>query len=221
MAPEPIIVAAARPYPGEAVSGDAWRVDRPSGCLRIAVIDGLGHGVEAAVAANAALAALAANPDHGPAETLHACHRALHGTRGAAVAVTLIDPTAKRLTFAGVGNVDARVHQAGSEKRLSCARGIVGAVLPTIRPEELALADDWLLLVHTDGVSDRFSLDELLPCKNEIDFQALADAILARWARVTDDASVVIAATRHGPASVQSTPDSLAAPLALNGNSSG
>jgi serine phosphatase RsbU (regulator of sigma subunit) len=192
MAPVTLSVAtASRAYPGELVSGDASRVDRDGDGWRIAVIDGLGHGEGAAEAASAALASLSSQPGLDPAAALRQCHEALHGTRGAAMSIVSIDPAAGRLVFAGVGNVEARLWQAGQEKHISSARGIVGVVLPKIRPEELALAEGWRLVMHTDGVSARFNLAEL--AERDADLQALANAILDGWGRTSDDATVVVA----------------------------
>ena len=185
------VATAARAYPGEVVSGDASRVDREGGGWRIAVIDGLGHGEGAAEAASAALAALSSHPGLDPAAALRQCHQALHGTRGAAIGVASIDPAEGRLVFAGVGNVEARLWHAGQEKHVSSARGIVGVILPNIRPEELALAEGWRLVMHTDGVSSRFNLAEL--AERDADPQTLADAILSGWTRTSDDAAVVVA----------------------------
>jgi hypothetical protein len=129
------IVAAARPHPHETISGDGWGAvwSAPHIC-RIAVIDGLGHGPEAAQAAQTALDLLATHPDLAADAAMRACHRALVGTRGAAVSIVLLDLQIGTLTCAGVGNVDARLWQPGREQRLMIQRGIVGANLPTIRP---------------------------------------------------------------------------------------
>lgn len=189
------VAAAARPYPGEAVSGDAWRVDRQGEWVRIAVIDGLGHGPEAARAASAAISFLEAHADFDPAPALEGCHRALHGTRGAAIGIVMIDPPLRQLRFAGVGNIEARLWQDGQEKRFSCARGIVGVTLPRIRPDELEIEDAWRLVVHTDGVSARFRLGELL--QTHCSFQELSDAILTGWGRSADDVTVVVAGSRQ------------------------
>jgi serine phosphatase RsbU (regulator of sigma subunit) len=185
------IAAAVRAHPDESVSGDAWRVDWNEDCCRIAVIDGLGHGVEAAAAAAAALTALAGHPDLTPPAALERCHQAMRGTRGAAVGIAAIDLAARRVSFAGVGNVEARVWQSDSEKRLSSARGIVGVLLPRLRSEDVELAEGWRLALHSDGVSARFNLHELISLERNL--QSVADAILSGWGRAADDATVVLA----------------------------
>lgn len=186
------LAAANRPHPGETVSGDAWQIDRHAAIWRIAVIDGLGHGPVAAAAARAARETLAAQPSLEPADVLRLCHQALAKSRGAAISIARIDLDAGRLTYAGVGNVEARLWQGSHAERLIAFRGIVGWVLPTIRAFEFPLGDDWLLLLHTDGVSSRCE-PERLPEFPGGSPQELADAVLRTWGRDTDDATVLIA----------------------------
>jgi serine phosphatase RsbU (regulator of sigma subunit) len=192
MAPDQLLIAAAlRPHPTETVSGDAWTIDWQANGCRIAVIDGLGHGPGAASAALRAREALAAAPDLGPAEAIRLSHEALHDTRGAVIGITAIDVLTGRLSFAGVGNIEGRLISAGGTQRLSSARGIVGAMLPTIRPVELALPPEWTLVIHSDGISERFDPAQIERF-DSLDVQSVADAILTRWGRATDDASVVV-----------------------------
>jgi hypothetical protein len=140
----PVIVAAAgRPCVGEMVSGDRWTVEWSGAACRIAVIDGLGHGPLAAEAAAAAVQALKEQPELGPAEALRRCHTALRGTRGAAISVARIDPVAGSLSYAGVGNVEARLWRNGHQERPIAYRGIVGNALPTIRVFEFLLGPAW------------------------------------------------------------------------------
>ena len=191
MASFPVTVAvAARPYPGETVNGDAWQVDWHGPVCRIALVDGLGHGPQAAIAALAALAALADEPALDPVDAVHCCHDALKGTRGAALLVVSIDVSRGQLVGAGAGNVEARLCQDGEAKQLMTDRGIVGSVLPRVRPVEMALAPDWLLLMYTDGIKKRFdaaSQFEAAPDGNQ-----LAQTILNEWGRATDDATVLV-----------------------------
>ena len=128
-----IIAADGRPCRGEAVSGDGWSVDWDGTACRVAVIDGLGHGPEAARATEAAIAVLSAHPSLPADEALRRCHSALRGTRGAAISVARIEPDAGRLVYAGVGNVEARLWRDGTQDRPIAYRGIVGVTLPTIR----------------------------------------------------------------------------------------
>ena len=192
MASFPVAVAvAARPYPGEAVSGDAWQVDWHGSVCRIALVDGLGHGSQAAAAASAALAALTTEPALNPVDAVRCCHDALTSTRGAALLVASIDVSSGRLTVAGAGNIEARLCQNGGAKHLMTDRGIVGSVLPRLRPVEMALAPAWLLLMYTDGIKRRFDAQPLLEAAAGGD--GLAQAILKDWARATDDATVLVA----------------------------
>jgi serine phosphatase RsbU (regulator of sigma subunit) len=195
MGERPIIVAvAARQYPGEAVSGDAWQFDWSGSVCRIALVDGLGHGPEAAAAAAAATSHLASRPDLDPETAVRSCHSELNGTRGAARLVVRLDATQGRLTVAGVGNIEARLWQDGRAQHLLSDRGIVGVTLPRVRPLEISLEARWLLLVYTDGIRNRFDLPSLL--RESPDPNTLANTILNDWGRVTDDATVLVAQPR-------------------------
>jgi hypothetical protein len=196
------VAAASRPFPGEIENGDAWIIHRSPGRCRIALIDGLGHGPEAAAAAAVARDVLTKRQDLGPVEAVRACHVAMTGTRGAALSVVTIDVPAGQLTYAGVGNVEGILSTPERDQHLTIYRGIVGASLPTLRPFTLDLGAEWLLLLHTDGVSARFTLPEKgLPARAGL--QELADAILQTWGRATDDATVIVAspAESGGPLS--------------------
>jgi hypothetical protein len=70
-------------------------------------------------------------------------------------------------------------------------RGIIGSVIPTIRSVALPLTAAWLLVLHTDGVSSRFALEEL-PDWHHCEPQMLAETILQAWGRQTDDATVLV-----------------------------
>jgi serine phosphatase RsbU (regulator of sigma subunit) len=187
------VAGASRPYPGEAANGDAWGVHWHDDRCRIAVVDGLGHGEPAAAAASLAIATLEAEPALGPEPALRACHAALTGSRGAVISIAQIDLATRSLIYAGVGNVEARLYQGGRSERPVGYRGFLGgAVVPRIRSFTLPLDTDWLLLLYTDGIRDRFELDSM-PRTGPEALQAIADTLLAQWARPTDDATVVVA----------------------------
>lgn len=185
-----VIGGATRPRPGETENGDAWTVQRHNGRVRVSLVDALGHGPEAARASGAALVQLERRPELGPLEALELCHAHLHGTRGAAVAIALVDPAAGALTYAGIGNIEARLVAGGRVERLISYRGIVGSAIRTVRAFERALPSPWLLALHSDGVSGR---SELPDPSRDADLDALAAGLLGTWARESDDATVVLA----------------------------
>jgi serine phosphatase RsbU (regulator of sigma subunit) len=170
-------------------------MQRHDGVCRIAVIDGLGHGPIAAAVARSATDALVARPALTPGDAIQACHHALHGTRGAVLSIAAIDLDSGELTYAGVGNVEVQLWLGGQTQRLIAYRGIVGVTLPTVRSFVVPLEGEWLLLLHTDGVSARFAV-ESLPEFTDPASESLAAAVLAGWGRETDDATVVVARSR-------------------------
>lgn len=185
-----VTAAATRLFPGEVVSGDAWTVEQSNDRYRLTVIDGLGHGPEAAEAAAAAKRTLEALPDLEPAGALMACHHAMGQTRGAALLTLQIDLAENCLTYAGVGNVEGRLCLPDRDQRLVSYRGIVGKMVNKVRAFTLELRDGWVLIVHSDGISSRFDTPPL----DDGNWQGLADRILEGWARSTDDATVVVVA---------------------------
>ena len=190
MAERPIEVAAAgRPHPHETVSGDAWQIEWEANTCRLAVVDGLGHGPEAATAAQTALTALATRRGGTLIEALHTCDVALRHTRGAAVTVVEVDVAKGALSLLGVGNVEARLVTPERERRLSPRRGIVGQVMPRLVVEEMELPAEWLLIMHSDGISERFDLSEALAGSSEL--SAVTQTVLHRWSRPSDDALIV------------------------------
>lgn len=193
MVDRPIVVgAASRPYPGETENGDAWTVQWHGSLCRIALIDGLGHGPSAAEAAQIAVGVLASHADLSPADAIQACHQALRGSRGAVIYITVVDTRKSELTHASVGNVEAHLLQSGKTQRLIGARGIVGVALPAVRSFVVGLDPEWLLLLHTDGVSARVALENV-PEAHSASPEQLAAVVLDRWGRATDDATVLVA----------------------------
>ena len=191
------IAVASRPHPNEDVNGDGWAVHWNGSSCRISLIDGLGHGPDAALASDRARDTLDANPTLAPAEAIRRCHDALAGTRGAAMAVAQVCLSSQSMTHSAIGNVETQLWNGHRVKRQIAHRGIVGRMLPRVREEIVALdVPDWLLLIYSDGIRERFDL-ESLPTFIQRDAQALADHILRDWSRATDDATVVVVMPRQ------------------------
>jgi negative regulator of sigma-B (phosphoserine phosphatase) len=183
--------------PGHRVSGDLEVVHYYNGghAALVAVIDGIGHGEQAAVTARLAADALLAAPQEPPAALMSRCHAVLRGTRGVVLSVASIDLTRAQLSWLGVGNVSGIVSRGapsvlGGLEELLARPGVLGAGdLPAMQAAVLPLRVRDTLIFATDGISRHFS-DELAVGTPA---QALADDIIARHCPGNDDALVVVA----------------------------
>ncbi|MFG1802505.1 SpoIIE family protein phosphatase [Micromonospora carbonacea] len=153
--------ALTRPLTGEAVSGDGYAVRVAEGRHQVLVCDGLGHGPLAASATDAALAAFRSAPAAPPAAVVQHLHRSMSHTRGAALAVAELDGEAHLLRYAGLGNIAATVLAEGERRRgLVSLPGIAGHQRPVVREYEYAFPAGATLVMHSDGVADRWQLDD-------------------------------------------------------------
>ncbi|WP_318199839.1 ATP-binding SpoIIE family protein phosphatase [Streptomyces sp. SCL15-4] len=182
--------------------GDAWAWVRAGRLLTLLLADGLGHGPKAAHASATAVEELRRAGHLPPADILRRLHTALRPTRGAAVSVAQVDTERAELSFAGVGNVAARVRGEKAWTSLVSHPGIVGAYFPARVPvRRLPWRPDSLLVLHSDGLPSRWTPPED-PALLARDPSVVAAAILrdagspARPAR--DDTSVAVLAPDRG-----------------------
>jgi serine phosphatase RsbU (regulator of sigma subunit) len=185
---------AERTLSGEQQSGDRCVVAATGRRVLLAVIDGVGHGAEAALAA-ATAAKILETFVHEPVDTLlQRCHTRLRATRGAAITLVVIDTDAPSLEWVGAGNVVAALQQVEpfglpATRELLVRAGAAGASLPSTRASRLPLTRGDTLVIATDGVHPTFTND--ITC-NETP-QHLADRLLQRYATLQDDALVLVA----------------------------
>lgn len=182
---------AGAPIAGEERSGDvALCVPTARGGLAC-LIDGLGHGPEAADAAETCADVVRAHADAEAQPLLEACHAALLNTRGVVLTLAWFDLQRGELAWTGVGNVDARLVRSGPEAREDVALifgGVVGYRLPKVRVSRMPIARGDLLVMITDGIEGAIS-----PALREGGAaQALADRIFAMHGKGSDDALAVV-----------------------------
>lgn len=185
---------ASRPRPGETQCGDRYIVSLlPDGAL-LAVADGLGHGEEAAAAADHAIRIVDQHSTRPLADLVALCHDRLRRTRGAALSLARWHAERRVLDWLGVGNVEgllipATPDQVSLPDRLVLRGGVVGGSLPTLRIASVPVRGDSRLVLATDGVASGFDQDMDARYRPQV----LADRILARPARQADDALVLVA----------------------------
>lgn len=176
--------------PGEQVCGDGWGVACDDGTVSAMVVDGLGHGVGAAEAAQASLAAFEVGRQLGPARLIDKAHAALRATRGAACAVAALDPAGGSIRFAGAGNVMARIVSGIAEKSLITQNGTVGIQIRTVEEQAIAWPEHALVVMFSDGIVSRWQLDD--PGLLTRDPSLIAAWLIGNFCRGRDDATVVV-----------------------------
>lgn len=191
-----------RPARGETACGDAFEVFRTEWHVTVLLVDGLGHGPRAAEAAQATLEetrrALTAQPDAPLERVLMSCHRALAGTRGAAVALCRFDPDHGRVLFSGVGNVAMTAWPDRKGLGISMP-GVVGYRLRKTRVFETELGAGDLVAIYSDGISSRFSLRDYAKLSiEEIVARAEVD-----HAKDHDDVTLLVARVDPAPAAAE------------------
>jgi phosphoserine phosphatase RsbX len=179
--------------PGQGESGDHHLVCRQRNGILIAVIDGIGHGEEAANASKAAAAFLKSSADEPIISLVERCHERLQATRGVVLSLAFIDLEHGMMTWLGVGNVQGVLMRADTKKGnvqelLLLRAGVVGSRLPALQATVLPIAGGDTLFFATDGVRSDFS-ESLSARENP---QRAADRILEQYRSGIDDALVLV-----------------------------
>jgi hypothetical protein len=190
---------AARALAGEPASGDlslVLPVDSGSGVL-VAVVDGLGHGPEAAAAARTAVGTLEQFAHEPVGSLLQRCHHALLGKRGVVMSLARLDGVEHSMTWVGVGNVEGLLVNAGDpaahpqRSSLITRGGIIGSAMPPTRPWVIPVTRGDLLVFTTDGVQPVYR--DAIPSDSRESPGTLAASLLTRFQKGTDDALVLVA----------------------------
>ncbi|MGH9406735.1 MAG: SpoIIE family protein phosphatase [Terriglobia bacterium] len=187
---------AARTHPDESKSGDSYLVSPFRRGVLVAVLDGLGHGVEAAEAARIALDTLAEHASESPISLVRRCHANLPGTRGVVMSLASFDSAEDTVMWLGVGNVEGWLMRgagkaAPNRESLLLRGGVVGGQLPELRASVLPVSRGDTLVFATDGVTIDFAdgLHGETP-------QSSADLIMDAYRKGNDDALVLVARYR-------------------------
>jgi negative regulator of sigma-B (phosphoserine phosphatase) len=123
------------------------------------------------------------------------CHKRLQGGRGVVLSLGQLDARTDSLTWLAVGNVEGvLVHADAQPQRHTIVQrgGVVGERLPPLQSTTLALAPGDTLAFATDGCRSEFVAEVAAG----VPPQQLANALLRRYARPSDDALVLVARYR-------------------------
>ena len=183
------------PAPGETACGDAWAVAPVADGLKVMVVDGLGHGVLASDAAQAAVRAFREAIARPVPEIMERLHGALKSTRGAAVAVAAIDTQRGVLTYAGIGNVTGTIVSDGPARNTVSHGGIAGHGTVRIQLFTYPWPRGAMFVMCSDGIATQWSLDAY-PGLRQRDPGLIAGVLYRDHGRGRDDAPGVVGRER-------------------------
>jgi len=180
------------PVRGEQACGDAWAMQAGRDATIFLLADGLGHGPDAAAAADLAVAIFERQASRGPAEVVQLIHAGLRGTRGAAVAVAEVSPGANVVRFVGVGNITGLILSGGTSRSLVSHNGTAGVEARKVEQYSYPWAEDGMLVLHSDGLATFPPLEDN-PGLARKDPALIAGVLFRDHQRPHDDSTVVVA----------------------------
>ena len=182
---------ASRPFPLMPVNGDAFVIKQWGESALVGVIDGLGHGQPAFCAARAARQYVEDHYDQPLAEIFRGVDRSCRATRGVVMGLARFDWGRAMLTFAGVGNVEARVFGSAEPMNFVVPRGILGlnARRAVVTQHRWELNN--VMVLYSDGVRTHWRWSDF-PQLAEASATVAAEELLRAFAREADDATVVV-----------------------------
>jgi anti-sigma regulatory factor (Ser/Thr protein kinase) len=182
---------ATRPYPLMPVNGDGFVIKQWGESALIGVIDGVGHGEYAHIASQAALQYVERHYDRPLADIFLGVARTCRATRGVVMGLARFDWARGTLTFASLGNVEARVFGSPEPMNFLVPRGILG--LTSRRPlvSQHPWAPNNVMVLYSDGVTTHWRWADF-PHLVNASATAAAQEILRAFAREDDDATVVV-----------------------------
>jgi anti-sigma regulatory factor (Ser/Thr protein kinase) len=184
------------PHRGESACGDAWAAATTAQGSLLMVADGLGHGPDAAAAAAASVRLFHEGRSKPPGELLADIHAALRSTRGAAVAIALLDRGRREIRYAGVGNIAGTVVSGLETRSMVSHNGTVGHELRKIQEFVYPWPEHAMVVMHSDGLQTHWRLDRYDGASAR--HPALVAGLLYRdFNRGRDDVTVVALRESH------------------------
>lgn len=182
---------ASRPHPGMTLNGDAFTIKRWGHYVLVAVIDGLGHGQYAHRAARTAQDYVNRHYDQSLPELFRGTGRACRATRGVVMALARFNWQQNTLTFATIGNIEARIVESSTPVRFLIRRGIIGSNAPSPTVTEHPWYNHYILILHTDGLSTHWQWEDF-PQLAQTSATRIAQELIRKLAKQNDDATVVV-----------------------------
>ncbi len=184
-----------QPRAGYLVCGDGYLIHERGSQLVVAVADGLGSGEKAYHSSAMTIQGIAENADAALPDILAYCHYTILSASGVGVMVVLLrlDVEAHTLEVSGVGNVRFTAHSKRMIQPI-IRFGYLGVRLPSLPTLHYAFDPGDTFVLHTDGISTRFHIQNHLPDLTR-GAQPLAEVAMKEYGKAHDDATIVVVKT--------------------------
>ncbi|HEY81859.1 MAG TPA: SpoIIE family protein phosphatase [Dehalococcoidia bacterium] len=181
---------ATRPGTRQNASGDIALVKEFKNKVFIGIVDAEGHGEEAEKTASICFDFMERHYRQDLVQVMDRLHQRLKELPRKAVAgFALLELETGELTYVGVGNISARIFGA-TNLRIIPRPGLIGYAMSSLRQERIKLHAGDVLVLHTDGVEEHFTLEDYPGLLNE-DAERIATRIIKEFGRPDDDALCV------------------------------
>lgn len=180
---------------GFELNGDAYVIKNNHQHWLVAVIDGVGHGPQAHKAAFLAKQYVESHVSQSLHGLFHGVEQACQGSNGVVMAIAQFDLTNDQLSFASIGNIEAKLIGRGDMPHLPVRRGILGrhAPLPMICSHSWTAHQG--LVMHSDGVSSRWHWRDY-PHLQDKPAQLIAEHMHHQLNKDGDDATLLFVKNR-------------------------
>ena len=183
------VAHAVRSCYGEQVSGDEVILVRADDYLLLGVIDGLGHGKEAADVAERVKIYIEEHHHLGFETLIQNAHQYFLGSRGVVLGLAKIFVDGD-FEFIGIGNIRARVISEKDRLELVSKDGALGVRMrSSLFLQKTKMQKGDRLVMYSDGVSNRIFRENVsFPRAGSLQF---IQTIIEKYGKEHDDASII------------------------------
>lgn len=186
-----------RPFPGSMFCGDGIHVDETAMQIRVAMIDGLGHGQSASEFTRDAVAHLSSRWKQNLVTSLHDVSDATEQTVGGTVGLLSLDKQDYEVRVSIIGNITFCHSTPEKNTYLRGTESYTGSARRRIESTRLNMAISDILLVFSDGLESDINIEPSLRLQPA---RAIVERLMDENAKAHDDAScLVIKRRRHEP----------------------
>ena len=148
------------PKPGEEANGDSWKIIFSENKNYLIVVDGLGHGVDAAKASNTIIKGLSTALNEGQTieESLDFADKISRSTRGGAVCLVEIDKKRNEIQSCIIGNISGIKFQDEKSRYFVQNRGTVGYKIQKKITMKYSYDKNTIITIYSDGLNSKLKI---------------------------------------------------------------